>query len=574
MAKRKSSIFTILAGGFLVILVTILANAQTPDDQSGDWLATLDTPMGPLRLQVHVTVTEDGQQAATLESLDQAPGQLIPISSVMITTDQFSFEVAAIGARFSGHWNEVSQSYEGVFDQGMQFTTAFSRPGNEQKVLIEDLEGSWAGELIRGDITLQFILNFVTDEGETRASMDSPAQGAYGVVITGLRQEGDVIHFQIPAASVSYEAVLNDNTLNGTWRRTGSEPISVRFERVSDTVQGPNRPQTPQAPFPYHVEDVQIENPEASGVTLAGTLTLPEGEGPFPGVVLISGSGPQDRNETVWTHQPFAVLADHLTRQGIAVLRYDDRGVAESTGEFSSATSFDLASDTQAVATFLRAHPAIRSVGLAGHSEGGLIAPIVAVQSPEIDFVILLAGPGTPGDQFVIDQTEANLRAAGENEDLITARLNTLAELIEIARTAEDSADAMARLDAALSEDRMQLLLIPAGQKQAFMANMARDWYRTLVNYDPADWVPQMHQPVLVLQGNLDLQIVAEPNVSGLRSLLAEHSDAEIVVMDGLNHLFQPAQTGQMSEYPQIETTFDPEAMDIISTWINTRFGQ
>lgn len=574
MRSRKASLFTILAGGFLVLFVTILAKAQTPEDLTGDWLATLDTPMGALRLQVSLSEDEDGVQTATLESLDQAPGQLIPITSVEITPETFTFEVSAIGARFNGNWSDDSQSYEGVFIQGMQIPTAFARPGEATIIKIDGLDGRWEGELIRGDTQLEFGLNIETDEDGTRATLDSISQAAYGIGVTNLSRDGDTVRFQVPAASVTYEGSLSGDTLTGDWMRPDFETVMVTFERISNVVEGPNRPQTPQAPFPYQVEEVRIENPQAEGVTLAGTLTLPEREGPFPGVVLISGSGPQDRDETVWTHQPFAVLADHLTRQGIAVLRYDDRGFADSTGEFGPATSYDFATDAQAVAAFMRTHPSVGPVGLAGHSEGGLIAPIVATQDPETAFVILLAGPGTPGHQFVVDQTIANMRAMGEDETLIMQRIEALSDLISISQTSQDQESALAALDASLPQERMDLLLIPSDQKQTFLNTMARDWYRALVNYDPADWIPNLSQPVLVLQGDMDLQIVAEPNVSGLRTLLADHPDAEIVVMEGLNHLFQPATTGLMTEYAQIETTFDPDAMMVISDWINERYAQ
>lgn len=573
MAKQTSSLFTMLAGGLLILLVSGLASAQSLTDRAGDWQATLATPGGDLRLQVTVTIDENGDQTAVLESLDQAPGQLIPISSVEITLDRFEFSIAAIGARFEGEWNDADARYDGVFSQGMQIPTSFARPTEDTAVFIDGLDGRWEGLLNRNDTELEFALNIQTDDDGTRASLDSISQAAYDIPVRNFSRSGDAVSFQVPAANVTYQGRLSGDSLSGDWMRPGFDTVTVTFERVSETVEAPNRPQTPQAPFPYAIEDVRIENPDAEGVTLAGSLTLPEGEGPFPGVVLISGSGPQDRDETVWTHQPFAVLADHLTRQGIAVLRYDDRGFAESTGDFASATSYDFASDAAAVAQWMRHHPQINAVGLAGHSEGGLIAPIVAAEHSDTAFVILLAGPGTPGHRFIIDQIVANSNAMGIDPSETQARVSVMETLLDATRHARDQESAEAALDGLLTQDNLALLQVPADQKATFISSMSRDWYRVLVNYEPADWFAQMDQPVLALQGTLDLQIVAEPNVAGLNALLTDKSDAQVIVLEGRNHLFQQAQTGLMTEYAQIEETMDPEVMQIIADWINARFG-
>jgi pimeloyl-ACP methyl ester carboxylesterase len=573
MTRKASSLITLLLSELLVLLATALASAQTPGDLSGDWLATLQTPNGDLRLQVNVSETADGGQSAVLESLDQAPGQPIPLSAVSISVERFTFSLNAIGAEFDGVWNADTQSYDGVFSQGMQIPTSFARPAQQSAQIIEGLDGRWEGELVRSDTRLQFGLNIQTDQDGTRVTLDSISQAAYDIPVVNLERMGDAVSFQVPAASVTYQAQLNGDSLSGDWMRPGFDTVTVTFERVSETVEAPNRPQTPQAPFPYTIEDVHIENPDAEGVTLAGTLTLPEGEGPFPGVVLISGSGPQDRDETVWTHQPFAVLADHLTRQGIAVLRYDDRGFAESTGDFASATSYDFASDAAAIAQWMRNHSRINAVGLAGHSEGGLIAPIVATERNDTAFVILLAGPGTPGHRFIIDQIIANSEAMGIAPSETQARISVMQSLVDATRHARDQERAEAALDGLLTPENLAILQVPADQKATLINSMSRDWYRALVNYDPSDWVVQMDQPVLALQGTLDLQIVAEPNVAGLNALLADNPDAQVILLEGRNHLFQNAQTGLMTEYAQIEQTMDPEAMQIIADWINARFG-
>ena len=573
MPPRPSTPFTILAGGFLILLVTCLASAQTPDDRLGPWRATLETPGGDLRLQVTVSLNENGEQTAVLESLDQAPGQDIPVSTVTLDADRFSFSIQQIGARFDGEWNAQTQSYDGVFSQGMQIPTRFARPAQSQAVFMPELDGMWEGHLDRDDTRLEFTLEVQTGEAGTQLALNSITQGVYGIPVTGLARTGSFIEFTIPAANVTYTFERDADTLNGQWRRPGFEDVDVSFVRIASEITGPNRPQTPLPPFPYTELDVRIDNPDAEGVTLAGTLTVPQGEGPFPGVVLISGSGPQDRNETVWTHQPFAVLADYLTREGIAVLRYDDRGFEQSSGDFASATSYDFASDAEAVAAFMREQADIRSVGLIGHSEGGLIAPVVAVEDPATAFIVLLAGPGTPGHQFVVDQMVANNVAMDVDPSVIAARTQVLQSVTDAVGNAASAEQARTALEGLLTDDRLATLEITADQKAMFIQQQTRDWYRALLEHDPAHWLSQMDQPVLALQGTLDLQIVAEPNVSGLEAALGDHDDARIVVLEGRNHLFQKAGTGLIAEYAQIEETMDPEAMAIIADWINARFG-
>ena len=417
---------TAMTRAALVIGLGLSAPALAQDDHTGDWLGTLTTPNGALRLMVHARETEDGGLTATLESLDQAPGQRIPMSEFFINDTEMRFEISAIGARYQGDWNAQAGHYDGEFTQGATLELDFARADAAPVVVIDGLDGSWTGQLDRDAIQLEFTLNVETGEDGTSASLDSVTQGAYGIPVAGLEREGDTIRFRVPAANVTYEGQLDaeGRALTGSWQRPGFDDAVVRFERQSMEVEQPNRPQTPVAPFPYRAFDVRIDNPSAEGVTLAGTLTLPEGEGPFPAAVLISGSGPQDRNETVWTHQPFAVLADHLTRNGIAVLRYDDRGYADSTGDFASSTSMDFASDARAVTEWLRTQPVIdaNAVGLIGHSEGGLIAPVVAAGNPDIAYIVLLAGPGTDGQEIILDQSIAAARASGRSEaDLLTA---------------------------------------------------------------------------------------------------------------------------------------------------------
>ena len=562
----------------LMLCLGLTAPALADDHLAGDWLGTLSTPSGTLRLMVHAIETGDGGLTATLESLDQAPGQRIPMSEFFIDDTEMRFEISALGASYQGEWDAQAGHYDGEFTQGATLELDFARAEAAPVIVIDGLDGSWTGQLDRDAIQLEFTLNVETGEDGTSASLDSVTQGAFGIPVAGLEREGDTVRFRVPAANVTYEGQLDaeGRVLTGNWQRPGFDDAVVRFERQSIDVERPSRPQTPVAPFPYREFDVRIDNPAAEGVTLAGTLTLPQGEGPFPAAVLISGSGPQDRNETVWTHQPFAVLADHLTRHGIAVLRYDDRGYADSTGDFASSTSMDFASDARAVTDWLRTQPVIdaNAVGLIGHSEGGLIAPAVAADNPDIAYIVLLAGPGTDGQEIILDQSIAAARASGRSEADLERLHGIVLQITDAARMAPDEATARAALDEILTPEVLTFLGATPDQKSLFIGQNVRAWQRAFLNHDPADYLGDVDQPVLALNGSLDLQVVPGPNLAGIEAGLAHNGDVTLMELPGLNHMFQTAQTGTIPEYAQIEETFNPEALTLIEDWINSRFGQ
>lgn len=365
-------LFMLLSSVLIAFVIASCAGASDDGDNldpAGDWQGILSTPQGDLRLLITATQAPDGTHSAVLESLDQAPGQKIPVSGFSIDAHGMTFTIDAIGASYSGTWNTDSQGYEGTFSQGMDLPLTFVRPGEASLPVIAGMDGVWQGVLDRGDTPLELVLNIETTEAGTQITLDSVSQAAYGIPVTNLARDGSTVSFQVPAANVRYAGELDasGDILAGDWTRPDFPDARVSFQRSADTVTGPNRPQTPQAPFPYSAEDVRFDNPAAEGVTLAGTLTVPPGDGPFPAVILISGSGPQDRDETVWTHRPFAVIADHLSRNGIAVLRYDDRGFGESTGDFAASTSMDFASDTAAALAWLKTRPEI---------DGGSIGPV------------------------------------------------------------------------------------------------------------------------------------------------------------------------------------------------------
>jgi fermentation-respiration switch protein FrsA (DUF1100 family) len=340
------------------------------------------------------------------------------------------------------------------------------------------------------------------------------------------------------------------------------------------------RPQDPKPPFPYRSRDVTVSS--VAGVTLAGTMLIPNGTGPFPAVVFVTGSGPQDRDETLLGHHPFLVIADYLARHGIASLRYDDRGVAHSTGNFASSTSADFADDAEAAVRFLRGVPGIAGdrVGIIGHSEGGLIGPLVAARSRDVAFVVMMAGPGIPGDSVLLLQQRLIALAGGASATRVDATIAANRRLFQAVKTAPDSAATVANLQAARSE---MLLDVPEAQRAPVGAQidqgikeLEQPWMRYFLRYDPRPTLRKVRVPVLALGGTLDLQVPPEEDLTAIDAALKEggNRDYRVVRMPGLNHLFQTATTGAPSEYEKIDETVSPSALELMATWINQHFSR
>ena len=435
-----------------------------------------------------------------------------------------------------------------------------------------DLTGSWLGTLATGAGELRIVFNLEREGEGYTATMDSPDQGATGIATSGVEIDEDSIRIEVSVAAGEFVGRIEaDGTrIRGEWRQGG---LNLPLELERGEVEPPSRPQHPEPPFPYRSEDVRYPNTEV-GIELAGTLTIPEGSGPFPAVVLISGSGPQDRDERIFDHRPFLVLADHLTNRGVAVLRFDDRGVGESEGTFGTATSEDFASDVKAALSYLRSRPEIRpdGMGLMGHSEGGLIAPMVAAEGDEVAFLVMLAGPGVTGEEILYLQSELLLSAADSVPTETIAANRRLQEALFGIVKEHSVSEALPLLEAALRDQ------LPPGVTGAAVdpfvrgqvAQVNSPWFRFFLTYDPAPALRRVSVPVLALNGSLDLQVPPDQNLPAIRSALEEGGNADIttIELEGLNHLFQPATTGAVSEYVEIETTFDPGALDRISEWV------
>lgn len=439
--------------------------------------------------------------------------------------------------------------------------------------------GDWEGSLSIQGMQLPLVVHLHEKGGAWEGSFDSPKQKAYNITLSSVAFHGDTLEFTHKAAGIRYLGMWQVDSLVGNFSQGGRTfPMTLRRVQGAPKKQAESvRPQQPKAPFNYSVREVKIKNKTAK-LTLAGTLTVPAGKGPFPAVVLISGSGPQDRNSEVFDHQPFAVLAHHLTQAGIAVLRYDDRGVGQSTGDFNGATSEDFAGDALAAWDFLRKQKGINKnkVGLVGHSEGGMVAPIAFARQPEPAFVVLLAGVGIP----VIDLLAEQIQAVGQTEGLSQATIDS--QLVTNARTLSwlknlPPTQARDSLQAYLAAQKALLPADDAAAREQFdnqavgaLRTYLDPWFLYFIGYDPRPNLMKLTCPVLAINGEKDVQVLAASNLQGIEAALKAggNKNYKICSLPGLNHLFQPAQTGAVSEYATIDTTIDPAALEVITSWI------
>ncbi|MGQ4596720.1 alpha/beta fold hydrolase [Nocardia sp. R6R-6] len=427
----------------------------------------------------------------------------------------------------------------------------------------EPTTGDWHGAVAVPGQPLQVGVSF-HDDGT--ATVDIPTQGVTGVQLKDVSSDRNGVSFAIPdipgdpAFRGRYEA--GSDQITGDFTQGGhSFGLALSRGRIEPLA----RPQEPQPPFPYRSEEVTYRNGD---ITIAGTLTEPQGAGPFPAILLISGSGPQDRNEELLRHKPFLLLADTFTRAGYAVLRTDDRGVGRTTGKLDDANYTDLAGDAAAGVRFLRAHPEIdpARVGLFGHSEGGYLAPLVAAHPDSgVAFAILMAGPGVPGSDVLVEQTRLIATADGAPPDQVNTQVREVSELAALLKAGDlaGAKDLARRQNQALPADRR----VPDEQAAAQIS----PYLAALVGYDPAPALAALRIPVLAFFGDKDLQVPAAQNEQPMRDHLAADPDATVHVFPGLNHLMQPTETGRPSEYGSIHTTIAPEVLDYATGWLRQR---
>jgi len=456
---------------------------------------------------------------------------------------------------------------------------ARSAPQTTRVAASNAIVSDWRGAIVPAPgRSIPLILHISGTPDSLTATLDSPAQDAVGLPVASVKQEG--------------------RTLEGTWSQ-GSGSISLTMTRAAPAATSSTaRPQTPRPPFPYRVEEVAYDN-AIGGSHLAGTLTLPANngpenngaanKGPFPAVLLITGSGLQDHDETLFGHKPFLVWADALTRRGVAVLRVDDRQTGGSTGDVRSATTADFASDVEAGLAFLRSRRDVDAscIGLIGHSEGGIIAPIVADRDPALAFVVFLSGPGEPLEQVLLSQKRWLETAAGVPKAAVDQSAATMQRLYDAVKGAPNQQSADSRPAAAWhsiaqhggkhngehsgerggrGNDTAAPAPVPIG-----LRTIARPWMRWFLAYDPRPALEKVRCPVLALAGSKDVQVPASRNLADIKAALHDNPDATTIEIPGLNHLLQTAPTGDVSEYAAIEETVSPIALKTVGDWIVDR---
>jgi len=442
----------------------------------------------------------------------------------------------------------------------------------------QDITGQWNGVLKVQTMHLRIVFHITKNDSSYTATMDSPDQGARGIPVTTTSFENPKLKLEVKNAGIEYAGELKDKIIEGTFKQ-GGLTIPLNLTRDTATQTSLKGPQEPAPPYPYYTEEVSFPNTGAN-ITLAGTLTLPKKEGNYPAVILITGSGPQSRDEEVMGHKPFLVIADYLTRNGIAVLRYDDRGVAHSTGDFKTATSADFATDVESAIAYLKGRKEINrnEIGLIGHSEGGLIASMVAARSKDVHFMVLLAGTGLRGDQVLLLQQELMAKASGVPAASIQKGKAINAKVFQMVEDATKSDSLKATLTDYFRQvvsDSSSGISIPKGMTADQLISLETNqitspWMEYFIKYDPAVALRKVKCPVLAVDGEKDVQVAAKENLAAIKDALEKGGNKNVVIKTypNLNHLFQECTTGLPSEYATIEQTFSPVVLDDITKWI------
>ncbi len=570
--------------GLPLIMLGSWALAQ--GDAAGNWKGAITLPNGELGIAVELKHVQS-QWSGAIDIPAQGVKSMA-LDEVTVQGSDVSFKMPGVPGNptFKGTLTADGREITGDFTQGpsklkfrLQRVSQADIEAAKQRDSELKLESIWQGTLKTGmaDLRLQLRI-YKAPDGALSGKLDSIDQGARNLEISKIEVTKDELSFDMTMPAASYEGDFNaDHTeITGRWHQGGAS-LPLVFKKTDEQIEL-RRPQEPQPPYPYMEEDVTYENREA-GVELAGTLTLPHSETPVPAVILISGSGPQDRNETVMGHRPFLVLADYLTRKGIAVLRTDDRGVGGSTGNTSQATTRDFAGDVLCGIRYLQSRKEIdaKRIGLVGHSEGGVVAPLVASESPDVAFIVLMAGTGLTGEEILVKQARLMGRAAGRSEEEIARNLEVQLAMIAIVKAEPDPKiaerklwDLMNEKVAEMTEEERARLGISRSFLEGQVKMMLSPWLRYFLTYDPTTALREVHCPVLAINGSLDRQVPPKEDLETIAKALRDEGNADFktVELPGLNHLFQTARTGAVSEYSRIEETLAPQALELISGWI------
>jgi fermentation-respiration switch protein FrsA (DUF1100 family) len=552
----------------LFLAAATFAHAQ---DVTGDWQGTLSAGGNELRLVLHITKSADGALKATLDSVDQGANG-IPVNAVNLKNSTLNLDVAAVHGTYEGKVAPDAKTITGTWTQGsplpLEFKRAVAPVKTEHKpAKPSDIDGTWMGSLDTGAVKLRVVFHILNAEDGLTATMDSPDQGMKDLSASSVTRSGASLKIEAKGIGGVFEGTIaaDQSSIDGNWSQGGSS-LPLLLKRVKDQAELElKRPQVPKKPYPYREEEVTYAN-RTQNVTLAATFTIPQGKGPFAAVLLITGSGPQDRDESLLGHKPFLILSDYLTRHGIAVLRADDRGTGKSTGVFSGATTADFSTDTEAGVAYLKTRPEVdpHKIGLIGHSEGGVIAPMVAARNKDVAFIVMMAGTGVTGDQILPAQAEAIAVASGTNPDEAAKNAAKEKEMLTLVETEKDQSVLEKELKEKMAGD------VPDAQIGMQILQITSPWFRYFLTYDPASALRKVTCPVLAINGSLDKQVLPDQNLPAIRKALDEAGNkrVEIDELPGLNHLFQTAKTGAPTEYAEIEETMSPVALEKITSWI------
>lgn len=578
-ARRGLAFAVCILTGVVLIFASSL-NAQhneTQDEKTQTWQGVLDTGSSKLTLKFEIKELSK-EYSAFAYSVDQGNAR-IPVDKVEVTASKMTLELSSIKGRFEGTFNEEGILCNGTWSQlGNDFDLVLKRlePSNEQASKLVEY---WKGILEPEEgVELEMGLKiFRMADGSLSAKLDSYSQGVTDLPVE-FEMNGDVYQVKFPTAKLVYSGKLDKSKekLIGTITQ-GRSKDELNFTKADfDSIPKKyNRPQTPQAPFPYDSVEVSYENSKQE-TKLAGTLTLPQGEGPFPVAITISGSGASDRDASHFDHKPFHVIADHMARRGIAVLRFDDRGRGNSTGDYTGATSADLATDAEAGIEFLKTHPKIDvgKIGMIGHSEGGMIAPMIAAERDDVHFIVLLAGTGVNGGAILKSQSTAMMKADGEPEEKLKANRDVHDAILSYYKRNPDATDEEVKVASkafmdSIEDEETRKLMEPSAKQLA--AILKSNWVQYFVKYEPAETLAKVSCHVLAMNGEKDLQVLCDLNLVPIEKALEEGSPAsfEIVRLPNMNHMFQETNgTGTPEDYGTIEETFSPKALNLISDWV------
>lgn len=477
-------------------IAMVVACSAYAQNIAGDWQGALNAGSTDLRIVLHFTSADNGASGrtafrATMDSLDQS-GPAIPVSSVSLADSILNLAIDTAHATYQGKVNADATAIEGTFMQGG------ATPLNFARLAPSDIDGAWQGALDFGGTKLRVVLHLANTATGMTATPENPDPRPVGKSATNATRDGTGLAIEWNQLGAKFEGktTADRTSINGTFTQNGnSYPLSLHPLKSEAGIQR-RRPQTPEQPYPYKAEDVAYRN-NSAGISLAGTLTLPQGEGRFPAAILIPGSGPHDRDETIEGHRPFLVLADYLARQGIAVLRADDRGVGSSGGDFAASTSADLATDWEAGLAYLKTRAEIdpRRIGLIGHSEGGMIAPMIASRNHDVAFIVMMAGQGVTGEKVLLEQGQMELQASGASKAQLDAEAVIQRILFRLVKENMDKASLAAKAKVQLGA------FLPETEIGEQVAAIGSPWFRFYLEYDPASALRKLKCPVLAMIG-------------------------------------------------------------------------